>query len=89
MSPASAKAGAATESSKPLAVTVACACDLIGVGRTTIWRLVKDGYVDSIKIGRRRLVVFASLEALAAGRGEQRRHTANVAVLPASVNPKG
>jgi excisionase family DNA binding protein len=51
-------------SPKPLAVTVDSACKIIGVGRTLMWALIKDGRVKSIRLGRRRLVIYASLETL-------------------------
>ena len=50
--------------SKPLAVPVKTACKLIGVGNTTMWSLIKAGRVKTISIGRRRLVLYASLESL-------------------------
>jgi excisionase family DNA binding protein len=49
---------------KPLAVPVKTACKLVGVGNTMMWALIKDGRVQTIRIGRRRLVIYASLEAL-------------------------
>ena len=49
---------------KPLAVTVKTACKLIGVGRTTMWALIKEGRVKTTNVGRRRLVTYASLESL-------------------------
>ena len=49
---------------EPLAVSVKNACQLLGVGRTTMWALMKDGRVKTVRIGRRRLVIYASLEAL-------------------------
>lgn len=52
------------EVAKPLAVQVKTACELIGVGNTTMWALIKDGRVKTVRIGRRRLVIYASLEAL-------------------------
>ena len=51
---------------KPLAVPVRTACELVGVGNTTMWSLIKTGRVKTINIGRRRLVIYASLEALLA-----------------------
>jgi hypothetical protein len=48
----------------PLAVPVKIACKLVGVGNTTMWALIKAGRVKTISIGRRRLVVYASLESL-------------------------
>jgi hypothetical protein len=49
---------------RPLAVTVSMACRLSGVGTTSMWALIRDKHVATIKIGRRRLVLFASLERL-------------------------
>ena len=54
----------AREGTKPLAVPVKIACRLVGVGNTTMWALIRDGRVKTINIGRRRLVIYASLEAL-------------------------
>jgi excisionase family DNA binding protein len=52
------------EAAKPLAVPVKTACKLLGVGNTTMWALIKDGRVKTTRIGRRRLVIYASLETL-------------------------
>jgi len=52
------------EAPKPLAVPVKTACKLVGVGNTTMWALIKDGRVKTVRIGRRRLVIYASLETL-------------------------
>ena len=49
---------------KPLAVTVRQACEAIGLGRSALYELIKAGRVKTIKIGRRRLLIYASLEAL-------------------------
>ena len=49
---------------KPLTVTVAMARELSGLGNTTIWALIKSGKLESICVGRRRLIVYASLEKL-------------------------
>jgi excisionase family DNA binding protein len=49
---------------KPLAVPVKAACQLVGVGHTTMWALIKEGRVKTVSVGRRRLVIYASLEAL-------------------------
>lgn len=51
---------------RPLAVTVKTACELVGVGNTTMWGLIKEGRVKTVSIGRRRLVLYASLESLLA-----------------------
>ena len=54
----------APEGARPLAVSVKTACKLVGVGRTTMWALIKSGRVRTVSIGRRRLVIYASLETL-------------------------
>ncbi len=50
----------------PLAVTVKDACRLSGVGRTTIYQLIRDGKLTSTHVGGRRLILFKSLEDLIA-----------------------
>jgi excisionase family DNA binding protein len=37
-----------------------------GLGRTTIFRLIKDGQLESIKVGRRRLIPAGAGERLIA-----------------------
>ena len=54
----------APEGARPLAVPVKAACKLMGVGNTTMWALIKAGRVKTISIGRRRLIIYASLESL-------------------------
>ena len=54
----------APEGARPLAVSVKTACKLVGVGRTSMWALIKSGRVRTVSIGRRRLVIYASLETL-------------------------
>jgi excisionase family DNA binding protein len=54
-----------TSPAKPITVTIQVALSLTGLGRTTFYQLIKEGRVQTITVGRRRLVVFASLEALA------------------------
>lgn len=49
---------------KPLAVPVKRACELIGVGNTTMWGLIATGRVKTTSIGRKRLVIYSSLEEL-------------------------
>jgi hypothetical protein len=55
---------------RPLAVPVKVACKLMGVGNTTMWGLIKAGRVRTVSIGRRRLVVYGSLELLLADEAE-------------------
>jgi len=49
---------------RPLTVTVAMARKISGLGNTTIWALIKNGQLESTSVGRRRLIVYASLERL-------------------------
>jgi excisionase family DNA binding protein len=62
--------GTALQGEKPLAVPVKRACKLMGVGNTTMWGLIKTGRVKTVRIGRRRLIVYASLESLLAFEAE-------------------
>jgi excisionase family DNA binding protein len=45
-------------------VSVEEAGKAIGLGRTTVYELLRDGRLRSITIGRRRLICARSLEAL-------------------------
>ena len=49
---------------KPLTVTVATARKISGLGNTTIWGLIKREKLKSVCVGRRRLIVYSSLEDL-------------------------
>lgn len=51
----------------PLAVRVDVACRLTGLGRTTIYELLKSGKLRSVKVGRARLIDKASVRALLNG----------------------
>jgi excisionase family DNA binding protein len=48
----------------PLAVSIQEACRLSGLGRTKIYELISDGRLTPIKVDRRTLIRFASLEKL-------------------------
>ena len=50
---------------KPLTVTVGTALNISGLGRTKLYELINEGRIKTVTIGRRRLVVFSSLEELA------------------------
>jgi excisionase family DNA binding protein len=47
---------------QPLLVTVEEAARLLGIGRTTMFELIGNGEVKSIRLGRRRLIARRSLE---------------------------
>lgn len=50
---------------EPLLVSVAEACRLLGVARTTIYAMIADGRLEAVKVRRRRLVRVASIRAVA------------------------
>lgn len=50
---------------KPITITINEALRVSGLGRTKLYELIGSGTLKTITIGRRRLVVYASLEALA------------------------
>jgi len=50
---------------KPLLVSAPKARKVIDVGNTKFWALVKAGKIKMVEVGGRRMVVYASLEALA------------------------
>jgi excisionase family DNA binding protein len=53
----------------PLAVTVAKACELTGLGRTSIWALLRDGKLEAVRPPgiKRTLIRYRSLAALISG----------------------
>jgi excisionase family DNA binding protein len=50
---------------KPITVTVDRGMKLSGLGRTKIYELIGNGTIKTITVGRRRLIVYSSLEELA------------------------
>jgi excisionase family DNA binding protein len=51
---------------EPVAVTVTDACAAIGVGRTMLYQLLSERKLDSVTIGRRRLITTESIRRLVA-----------------------
>lgn len=49
---------------QPVTVSVAEAAKMIGLGLTMTYELVSEGQLDTIKIGRRRLVRVESIRRL-------------------------
>jgi excisionase family DNA binding protein len=45
-------------------------CEILGVGRTTVFELVRSGALPSLKIGRRRLVTRMSVENFIEGQAQ-------------------
>jgi excisionase family DNA binding protein len=48
---------------EPIAVSPAEAARLAGIGRTTIYAAISSGELSSLKLGKRRLIVVATLRA--------------------------
>jgi hypothetical protein len=48
----------------PLAVTFQTGKRLSGLGLTTLWKLGKEGRIELVRVGKRTLITFRSLEAL-------------------------
>jgi hypothetical protein len=49
---------------KPITVTVATAKKVSGLGASKIWQLIKDGRLEKVRVDRRALITYRSLEAL-------------------------
>jgi excisionase family DNA binding protein len=49
---------------KPLAVTAETARRLIGVGNTTLWKLIKEKKLRTARVGARTLIIYESIEEL-------------------------
>ena len=65
--PKSAGLLAASGTPPPLLCGISQAAAMLGVGRSTVYELLKDQRLQSVSIGRRRLVRIESLSSLAAG----------------------
>jgi excisionase family DNA binding protein len=52
---------------EPLVISINDTAKALGVGRSSIYSLIKDGRLESIKIGRRTLLTTASINRLAQG----------------------
>jgi hypothetical protein len=48
----------------PLAVTLATARKISGLGYTTLWKLIGNGTLATMRVGRRRLIAYESLRKL-------------------------
>jgi hypothetical protein len=48
----------------PLAVTLATGRKISGLGYTTLWKLIGNGTLATVRVGRRRLIVYESLRRL-------------------------
>ena len=52
------------DSVKPIAVTFPTANKITGLGLTTLWKLGKEKRIEIVRVGRRTLITFRSLEKL-------------------------
>jgi hypothetical protein len=48
----------------PITVTVKRTRELSGLGNTKIWQLISTGQLQTVRVGRRRLVLYSSLRKL-------------------------
>jgi excisionase family DNA binding protein len=46
---------------KPTFISIRDLCVMLGIGRTKAYELVRDGHIQTAKIGRRRMVVRKSV----------------------------
>jgi excisionase family DNA binding protein len=52
---------------QPITTTINAAAQALGVGRTTIYDLIRQGRLEKIKLGRRSLVTISSIRRLVEG----------------------
>jgi len=55
-------------SERAITVTIPQACELTGLGRSTIYLLIDDGELERIKVRERALVTMDSIKRLLAGK---------------------
>jgi excisionase family DNA binding protein len=49
---------------RPITVTIPNAREISGLGVSTLWKLISEGRLDTVSVGRRRLILYDSLEKL-------------------------
>ncbi len=52
---------------EPVSVRVSTAVKLTGLGRSTLYELIKSGEIETVKIGRSTLIPYRCLKKLAGG----------------------
>jgi len=52
---------------EPLATSINDAAKALSLGRTSIYALIKEGRLETVKLGRRTLIKTASIRALVGG----------------------
>src|SRR3546814_19793085 len=53
---------------EPLAVRIKTAVELTGIGRSTLYRLINSGEIETVKIGRSTLIPYRCLKKLIGGK---------------------
>jgi len=53
----------------PLLVSITDTATALNLGRTSVYALINEGKLDTLKMGRRRLVTVASIKRLAGEKG--------------------
>jgi excisionase family DNA binding protein len=51
----------------PITVRIKEACRLTGIGRSKLYMLIGEGYIETVKVGSMTLVTMRSLEAFLLG----------------------
>lgn len=51
----------------PITVRIREACQLTGIGRSKLYMLIGEGYIETVKVGSMTLVTMRSLEAFLLG----------------------
>lgn len=49
---------------EPVTITISNAMSVIGIGQTKIYELMNNGTLQTVRVGRRRLVKIESIRAL-------------------------
>lgn len=52
---------------EPVSVRIATAVKLTGIGRSTLYELIKSGEIETVKIGRSTLIPYRCLKKLVGG----------------------
>jgi excisionase family DNA binding protein len=49
---------------EPISVRVSTAVQLTGISRSTLYELINDGHIETVKVGRSTLIPYRSLKRL-------------------------
>ncbi len=65
----------ADEFPEPITVSVATALRILGLGRSKFYELIQDEEIEVVKVGRRTLVLMASIQSFVESRRVRRSST--------------